>query len=255
MAKPRRAVPRRANGRILISSTLIGLTAIATFAVWHTDTQTPVALPADEESTLIETASTPTPPPPSPASARPTTTTTTPATPTANTVDWAAIVDGCKATVHTRDTVIARATTGINHWSQHVQAQTDANAGKISITTMQKTFLRTRLLGPTDITRYRNALHTATHKTASCTTPKGAPANIAATLHKCGQRLTAQKPVLTAATHAMTDWNNHLAAMQRNKQTHIHNAQQIWIKSWQSAPPLIKPFNTASTKYQTAPTC
>src|SRR6478672_6200944 len=99
MAKPRRAVPRRISGRALVSAGLIGLTAIATFAVWQmSDTEASVALPAAEEAA------------------------------------------------------------GIDHWSQHVQAQTDANAGRISLEGMKKSFMRTRLLGPSDIASYRGAL-------------------------------------------------------------------------------------------------
>ena len=64
-------------------------------------------------------------------------------------VDWSATVANCRKAVQARDTVISRAATGIGHWSQHIQAQTDANAGRISVDAMGKIFLRSRLLGPT----------------------------------------------------------------------------------------------------------
>src|SRR5690349_15010341 len=130
MAKPRRAVPRRISGRALVSAGLIGLTAIATFAVWQmSDTEASVALPAAAES---------------------------------------------------------------DHWSQHVQAQTDANAGRISLEGMKKSFMRTRLLGPSDIASYRGALDLAAAQSGSCATPKGAPAATAAVLSKCSSRFAAQ---------------------------------------------------------------
>ena len=257
MAKPRRAASRRVNGRILMSSTLIGITAIATVAVWQmSDTEASVALPAAEESAVIETASTPSPTSTPSPSARPTSTATpSTAKASASTPDWAAVVAGCKQAVESRDAVISRAATGIDHWSQHVQAQTDANAGKVSVDMMKKSFMRTRLLGPSDIARYRDALDTATEKSAGCSTPKGAPAGIAATLRPCARRLSAQKPVLSAGARGMGDWSSHLAAMRRNKESHVHNAQQVWVDAWRAAPPHIKAFDQAVAKYRTAAAC
>lgn len=262
MAKPRRAARRRVNGRVLISSCLIGVTAIATFAVWQmSDTEASVALPAAEESAVIETASTPslspssitTPSAPSKdASTRPS---AAPKAPSASAGDWAGVVADCKATVRSRDAVISRAATGIDHWSQHIQAQSDANAGKISVATMKKSFMRTRLLGPADIAGYRDALDSAADKSAGCSTPKAAPADVAAALRPCASRLSAQKPVLTAGARGMGDWSSHLAAMRRNKESHVHNAQQVWVRAWRAAPPHIEAFDKATAKFRAAAGC
>src|SRR6478672_8795595 len=55
MARPRRAARRRLSGRILVSSTLIGVTAVATLAIWQmSDTEASLALPAAEESAVID---------------------------------------------------------------------------------------------------------------------------------------------------------------------------------------------------------
>jgi hypothetical protein len=263
MAKPRRAARRRVNGRVLISSCLIGVTAIATFAVWQmSDTEASVALPAAEESAVIETASTPSlsPDPVSTPSAPSTEASTRPSAapktaPGASAVDWAGVVADCKATVRSRDTVISRAATGIDHWSQHVQAQTDANAGKISVATMKKSFMRTRLLGPSDIARYRDALDSAANNSAGCSTPKAAPADVAAALRPCASRLSAQRPLLTAGARGMGDWSSHLAAMRRNKESHVHNAQQVWVRAWRAAPAHIEAFDNASAKFRAAAGC
>ena len=261
MPKPRRAATRRVNGRVLISSTLIAITAIATFAVWQmSGTEASVALPAAEESAVIETASTPSLSSSASPSAGPTNGATgrsaTPKTvPSASTVDWAAVVDGCKATVQSRDTVISRAASGIDHWSQHVQAQTEANAGKISVDMMKRSFMRTRLLGPADIARYRDALDAAAEKSDGCSTPKAAPADIAATLETCETRLTAQKPVLVAGARGMGDWSSHLAAMRRNKESHVHNAQQVWVSAWRAAPTHIRAFDRAEGRFAAVAAC
>jgi hypothetical protein len=170
-------------------------------------------------------------------------------------VDWAGVVADCKATVRSRDTVISRAATGIDHWSQHVQAQTDANTGKISVDMMKKSFMRTRLLGPADIARYRDALDSAADKSAGCSTPKGAPTDVAGKLQSCASRLSAQKAVLTAGARGMDDWSSHLAAMRRSKEGHVHNAQQVWVRTWRAAPPHITAFDTATAKFRTAAVC
>jgi hypothetical protein len=255
MAKPRRAVRSRVSGRVLLSSSLLGITAIAAFAVWQlSDSEASVALPAAEESAVIETASTPspssTPTPVASASAKPSAT----AAAEANGVDWSAVVAGCKRSVGARDAVISRAATGIGHWSEHVRAQTDANAGKISVDDMKKSFMRTRLLGPSDVSSYRGALDAAADSSGGCSA-KGAPADVAATLGRCAKRQSAQKPVLVAGARGMNDWTSHLAAMRRNKNGHVHNAQQVWIDAWRAAPPNIKAFDRASATFDGAASC
>ncbi len=261
MARPRRAVQRRISGRVLVSSLLITLTIAAVFAVWQmSDTEASVALPAGEESAVID--GTPTGPPPSPTKApSPTIDSTTPAAPaatasaSAQSVDWPSVVAGCRRLVQSRDTVVSRAATGIDHWSQHVQAQTDANGGKLSIDQMNKSFMRTRLLGPSDVGRYRDALDVASRRSGECSTPEEAPADIAATLQRCTNRLSAQRPVLQAGARGMHDWSSHLAAMKRSKQGHVHNAQQVWINTWRAAPGAIQAFDKASATFERAPTC
>lgn len=262
MAKPRRAVRRRVSGRVLVSSALIGVTAVATFAVWQmSDTEASVALPAAEESAVIDDTTGPSTSGPSATesasaeSPEPSATAAPSASAAAAGADWAAVVADCQQRVKSRDTVIARAATGIDHWSQHVQAQTDANAGRISVAGMKKSFMRTRLLGPSDVASYRGALDLAAARSGSCATPADAPAKVAATLAGCSARIAAQKPVLVAGSRGMHDWDSHLAAMRRNKMHHVDNAQQIWIAAWRAAPDHIKDFDKAAATYRSAAAC
>jgi hypothetical protein len=254
MARPRRAARRRPNGRILVSSTLIVATAVASLVMWRmSDSEASIALPAEQPSAVVDsttaTATTPTPsvtPEPS-AAASPSA--------KAQTVDWSTTVANCRKAVKARDTVIARAATGVAHWSQHVQAQTDANAGRISPKTMSKIFMRTRLLGPSDVRRYRDALDGAQKTSDDCAADNDAPAAVQTTLAQCSNRLKAQTPVLAAGARGMADWNSHLAAMRRNKQGHVHNAQQVWIDAWRAAPPNIKAFDRAAATFRGAADC
>jgi hypothetical protein len=151
--------------------------------------------------------------------------------------------------------VIAQAATGIDHWHQHIQAQTDADAGRITLEGMKRSFMRTRLQGPSDVAGYSGALDIAASQSGSCGTPKGAPASVAATLNRCAQRMTAQRPVLVAGAAGMDDWSAHLAFMRQNKAHPIDHAQALWIDQWRSAPPHIAAFENAQSAFGSAPRC
>lgn len=258
MARPRRAARRRVSGRILVSSSLALATVMACLAVWRMSASVAsVELRADGSAFRAATEEAPTDTPPATSSPTATTpaATTDPSDEPVTSVDWAAIVATCQKSVRSRDTVIARATTGIDHWSQHTQAQTDANAGRISAKAMGKTFKRTRLLGPSDVSRYAGALDAARKEHGQCAAPDGAPEAVRAKLEQCSNRMKAQAPVLSAGARGMADWNSHQAAMRRSKQAHVDDAQQVWIDAWRTAPPNIKAFDKAKAKFATAAAC
>ena len=49
--------------------------------------------------------------------------------------------------------------------------------------------------------------------------------------------------MLTTGAAGMRDWASHLAAMQRDKNEHVANAQAIWVKAYRAAPTNINAFN------------
>ena len=71
--------------------------------------------------------------------------------------------------------MLAAAEIGVRHWAIHVQAQTDANARKISTAKMSARFKATRLDGPADQRRYRDAIDAYEGQDGSCAKVKGAP--------------------------------------------------------------------------------
>ena len=77
-------------------------------------------------------------------------------TPTAKPNDAAAsrALRACRAKVKAADEVLDAAKTGMGHWSEHVQAQTDANSGEITIGEMEDIFQRTMKAGDEDEKRY-----------------------------------------------------------------------------------------------------
>jgi hypothetical protein len=163
-------------------------------------------------------------------------------------------LNDCRAAVRAADRTVAAAETGLKHWSEHVQAQTDANVGKITATKMDGVFKRTRLAGPDDQKRYQDAVKAADTLSASCQAPAGATASVKQKLNDCAARSQAQKPLLEAAKDGMDDWKSHLAAMQRSRMGHVHDAQGVWLRAWRAAPPHIKAFKKADKSFD-APAC
>ena len=165
-----------------------------------------------------------------------------------------AALAGCRAQVRATDTVVRQATVGIGHWAAHVQAQTDASAGRITTAQLQARFKHTRLAGPADVSRYRGAVAARASTPGTCRLPPGAPADVRAALRACAARAEAEAPVLAAAAAGMADWEHHLADMQMSRNGHVHNAQAVWIRTWRAAPPHIQAWQRALAGL-TAPRC
>jgi cytoskeletal protein RodZ len=164
------------------------------------------------------------------------------------------VLTDCRASVRAADRTVAAAEVGLKHWSEHVQAQTDANVGKITATKMDGVFKRTRLAGPDDQKRYHDAVKAADNLSGSCQAPAGASASVKQKLSDCAARSKAQQPLLKAAKDGMDDWKSHLAAMQRSRMGHVHDAQGVWIRAWRAAPPHIKAFKKLDQSFD-APSC
>ena len=160
----------------------------------------------------------------------------------------------CQRKVDAADKVLSAARTGVLHWATHVQAETDADAGKISTSLMQARFAKTRVAGPGDQSRYAKARSEYQKLDGSCAKVKGASASVAGKLADCRERADAQKPVLAAAANGMADWKNHLAAMQRSREGHVRNAQGVWLEAWRAAPPHINAYKKAYANFR-APKC
>lgn len=160
----------------------------------------------------------------------------------------------CQAGVRARDDVIEAASTGVGHWSEHVQAQTDVNAGKMTTATMDAIFKRTRLAGADDVRRYEEAVSTSEDRSAGCDPVAGAPTEISDQLETCLERSKAQRPVLAAGADGMGDWKSHLADMRRSRTHHVDDAQGVWLRAWRAAPTHIKAYQQATEEFD-APKC
>jgi hypothetical protein len=160
----------------------------------------------------------------------------------------------CRAKVEAGDKVLATAKKGMQNWSDHVQAQTDANAGEITVREMEDVFDRTMKAGDEDEKQYEAAVKSFEGRDGTCREVSGASAQVARQLARCAERQQAQEPVLRAAEDGMQDWIQHLGEMRRSAQGKIHNPAQRWLETWRAAPKNIDAYKKAVDKYS-APNC
>ena len=165
-----------------------------------------------------------------------------------------AALRGCRAKARAAGEVLATAEEGMGSWQAHVQAQTDAKAGDISIAKMDRIFSRTQKAGEKDVDAYDEALQHYRSVDGSCRAVANAPNAIAKRLRACHERRRAQQSVLAAAKDGMGDWRRHLADMRRSQDGKIHNPQKKWLRTWRAAPKNIKAYEKAAEDFS-APRC
>ena len=168
--------------------------------------------------------------------------------------DAAAALAACRAGVDAGNKVMAAAAVGMRHWSDHVDAQTDANAGRISVGRMNEIFTRTRLLGPDDEKKYADAVAAHEAHSADCETSDEMPADLADQMERCAERKQAQQPVLQTAEAGMTDWMRHQDQMRASRAGHSAHPQRTWLRTWRAAPPKIEAYERAVADFE-APDC
>jgi len=167
-------------------------------------------------------------------------------------------LEACRAKVRAADEVLKKGETGVLHWIDHVQVQTDAFAGKLTDEERKTQFAKTRVKGPGDLKHYEDALEAYEDLEGSCDTVDGAESTVAAALKKCNERSEAQQPVLKATDAGMDDWKAHVRFMQYNKEHPDPDAaadrQSEWMKQYRGAPKNIKAFKKATEDFE-APKC
>jgi hypothetical protein len=245
VAKARRA--KRSAARIVVpvvaALVLLSGGAVAAWKFWPQLSTSAGPTPSVEATQSTAQPTTATPSETSTATPSPT------PEPNPNAVKAQRAHDDCRATVEAGDAVIKEAKTGVDHWAGHVESQVLADRGAITITQMKERFKETRLKGPADHKRYRDALKEYEDQDASCKKVEKAPSKINATLAKCATRNDDQQSVLETGAAGMRDWASHLAFMLRNKTVHVSNAQTLWVKAYRAAPTNINAFNRAVAAY------
>lgn len=249
MAKPRRAKQPK-TARVLVPVvTGLALLAGGGVAAWQLWPEGSTTSAQPQSSVSVTAPQTSAPPTSATPSETPTETPSKSPTPNLDAVKAEQALEDCRAKVAAGDEVIKEAKTGVGHWAKHVEAQRLADQGEYTVEQMKAQFKATRLKGPGDQKRYREALENYRTEDGSCDKVSKASADIAASLAKCNRRSEAQQPVMEAAADGMKDWASHLADMQRSKTEHLDNAQEIWLRAYRAAPPNINAFEEAVDDY------
>ena len=166
----------------------------------------------------------------------------------------AATLKACRENVAAADKVLAVGKEGMRNWSDHIQAQTDANDGKITTAEMEAIFDRTMKAGDQDEDRYAAAIRTHQQTRGSCDNVPGAATEVANQLKRCAERSRSQQPVLSALQEGMADWTSHLGDMRRSAKGQIHNPEEKWLRTWRAAPRNIDAYERAADRFS-APDC
>jgi hypothetical protein len=252
VAKARRA--KQSTARVLVPLVaglvlLLGA-GVAAWQLWPDGSTTSAQPQSSATASPVQSTS----PSVTTATPSPTPTATASKTVDPNTVEAKQALEACQQKVSAGDKVIKEAETGVGHWASHVESQRLADEGTIGIDEMKARFKATRLKGPEDQKRYRDAVNAYEKEDGSCSDVEDAPKAIAASLEKCASKSSDQEPVMSAGAKGMKDWASHLAAMQRNKAGHVNDPQGVWIRAYRAAPTNINRFEKAMDNYD-PPSC
>lgn len=155
-----------------------------------------------------------------------------------------AIAD-CRREVAQSESVLQAAGEGVDHWRQHVQAQTDLTLGRNTEAETKAIWKRTKLPGPSDVAKYETARSGHKAVADACKAVVAATSQQAEQLKLCRARLEKVRVALTGADLAMGDWADHLADMRKSASGHVHNAQEVWLDTWRAAPPNLEKYASA----------
>ena len=255
MTEAKRALPprRRRGVWVLIAVPLVLLVAVTSilFGLRRQAELGTVPIPLESTQSPPSAAPESTPTPSKDSTAK---TTKTTKSSKAKAARAATALKGCRAKVRAADEVMAAGKVGMRNWADHIQAQTDAFAGEISVGTMEDIFRRTQKAGDEDEKRYSGAVKAYHRQGGSCRSVAGASGQVGRQLARCADRGRAQRPVLVAVENGMADWTKHLAVMRRSEDGKVHNPQQKWLKTWRAAPSHINAYKKAASRFS-APTC
>jgi hypothetical protein len=164
-------------------------------------------------------------------------------------------VERCATDLARAGKILAAARPGVRHWHAHVQARTDALAGRITVRRMNRIFDRTRLGGDEDQRKYLKARHRFSGPLRCQLTPEApdAPKRVV----DCIRRAEAMQTALTATDRTLADWRRHLRRMAafRHGGMNAHRAQHLWVIAWRTAPINIVAYKRAVARLAAAPPC
>ncbi len=224
-----------------------------------TSAQTSLTRTATGTTTSPSPTSIPSEPTVAPTTASSSSTTTSAAQAADGTVR--AALAACVSRQDAAQPVVGAVATGSQHWSEHVQAETDLESGARSLIDVKtNTWGPTRAAGPGDVAAYDASV--AGFATApACQSPDPAVVALApnpgAKLRACLAREQTLDAYLAAGAAVLQDWRTHLGEMADHADGHTNSAvaQADWIKRWREAPTHLVPYAAANAALAAAPPC
>ncbi len=233
MTQARRALgPRRRNGVWILIAVPLALLVAGTLIVLGIRRQAdsgalPIPLESIRQASPVASDSTPSPTPQESKS---------PHNPRAATA-----LKACRAKVRAADKVLAVGRHGMRHWSEHLQAQTDAFAGKITVGKMDDIFDRTRKAGDQDENRYTKRSSPTTANTAHA-----APSEVLAPSSATNWPVapSGHGPSGPCSPRRRTGWRTgrSISANEALKAGRDSQSPEEWLQTWRAAPPHIKAY-------------
>ncbi|MGH3099153.1 MAG: hypothetical protein ACRDMV_24480 [Streptosporangiales bacterium] len=179
------------------------------------------------------------------------------ATPTHSSTAPPPTVINCRDQVRAGDKAVKAARQSYQDWYQHVHAELDLDAGKITFDQAQAIWERTHKLGSKDMSRFDSTkiLYENRGKACSKVVPEQVLAPFTDDAHDCKTRQAAIADTIAAGSKVAADWSKH-TLQHRTKQTADPSAyHEAWMKAVHAAPAHLKAFRTQYAAYKKAPSC
>ncbi len=163
----------------------------------------------------------------------------------------------CRDTLRAADAAIAAGGIGVQHWQDHLGAQSNLAAGRWTLSRTAAVWTRTRLAGPADVDRFTAAYRSYRQVGDDC----AAVARVSGTYHAravdCAKAQRAADRTVEAIRAVLDDWAHHLRRMAdfRDGDLAAVQAQDMWIHAWRAAPPALDNLAAARTALARAPGC
>lgn len=155
----------------------------------------------------------------------------------------AACIDEVKAA----EKAVSAAQKGIANLKTHTKAHADWVAGKITEDEKKNLYVKTKLAGPDDVTRWEDALDTYEDASGGC---DGVD-------NDCATRMTSLRTTIKEARMGMRHWDEHLTNMAAFADGDFDSteAQRRWDKTIADMPDMTSAFDRSVRTLDQAPAC
>lgn len=163
----------------------------------------------------------------------------------------------CRGQVNAGDRAVKAARQSYQDWYEHVHAELDLDAGKITFDKAEAIWNRTHKLGTKDMSNFgtTKALYKTEGKACSKVVPEQVLAPFTDDARDCKKRAAAIADTVAAGSKVADDWSKHTLQHRTKQTTDPSEYHDAWMKLVRAAPKHLKAFRTQYAAYKKAPTC